>query len=275
MKQINSILSLLSALLIISIGNSSRAQETQKHSEEFRNNGGLYNQSMLYAASHNFGLETPTSLNRLFKTVPLPNVEAHALWALGVQIGFAELGSNRNVETSLLQESLSIAVDLANMLDCLPRSLVDRIAELSRKMRSASSSSTLYSEILALRMDMADVVNSSCLCDGGRDIDPPPVTWKCSPSDWEGIWSTNYNTMSLTLMKDGRLSGYYNTAKHRLSGRPIAGNPCILVGRWDHATGSSWGRFRFELTENGKFKGKWTYGDKTPLDGGSNWTGKK
>jgi hypothetical protein len=49
-------------------------------------------------------------------------------------------------------------------------------------------------------------------------------------------------------MKDGRFTGFYNAAKHRLSGRSLAGNPCILVGRWEHATGSSSGRFRFEMT---------------------------
>jgi len=272
MKGVHSILSLLTALLLFIIVDMTVAQEMPIVSEELQTSSDTYTQSTLQASNSTLIREDLISVNPLFPILPPPNVESHALWALGVQIGFAELGSDRNIETSLLQESLSIALELANLLDCIPQAMIDRIATLQRKMRSASNSQSLYSEILALRMDMAEVVVSSCLCDGGTGI-IPPTTSLCSPSDWEGTWNTNYNIMSLTLMKDGRLTGIYNTAKYRLSGRLLAGNPCILVGRWDQ--NSSSGRFRFEMTEDGKFKGKWTYGDIDPATSSNNWSGTK
>lgn len=88
---------------------------------------------------------------------------AHALWALGVQIGFTELGANRNVEPSLLQQSLAHALDAANQLDCIPQAMRDRIASLQRRMQGASSSRPLYSDILTLRLDMASIV-AACPC---------------------------------------------------------------------------------------------------------------
>jgi len=272
MRETNSILLVVTALLIFNIADMTVAQEVPIVSEEYQTFSDTYNQSTLQASNSSLNEENLITVNPLFPILPPPNVESHALWALGVQIGFAELGSDRNVETSLLQESLSIAVELANLLDCISQDMINRIASLQSKMRTASSSNSLYPEILALRLDMAELVLSSCLCDGGSGI-IPTHTSLCNPSDWEGTWNTNYNIVTLTLMKDGRLTGFYNTAKHRLSGRPLAGNPCILVGSWEHSTGSGSGRFRFEMTEDGQFKGKWTSGNGDPSTGGTKWTG--
>ena len=272
MRRTKSILFVLTTLFIFNVVDMTVAQEIQIVSEELQTFSETYTQIMMRASNNTLNGKDLISVNPLFPVGPPPNVESHALWALGVQIGFAELGSDRNVETSLLHESLSIALELANLLDCIPQDMINRIATLQSKMRSASSSKSLYSEILALRLDMADLVLSSCLCDGGTGIIPPPTSL-CSPSDWEGTWNTNYNIMTLTLMKDGRLTGFYNTSKHRLSGKPLAGNHCILVGSWEHSTGSGSGRFRFEMTEDGKFKGKWTSGNGDPATGGTKWTG--
>jgi len=272
MRRINFILMLLTAILIFNVVDMSVAQEMPIVSDEHQTFSDTYTQSMLHASNSTLKGKNFISVNPLFSVSPPPNVEAHALWALGVNIGWAELGSDRNIETSFLIASLSNALELANLLECIPQDMINRIATLHSKMRTASSGKSLYSEILALRLDMADLVGSSCLCDGGTGIIPPPTSL-CSPSDWEGTWNTNYNIMSLTLMKDGRLTGFYNTAKHRLSGRPLAGDPCILVGSWEHSTGSGSGRFRFEMTEDGQFKGKWTSGNGDPSIGGTKWTG--
>jgi hypothetical protein len=271
MKGIQSILNILTALLLFNVVNLTVAQEMPVVSEELQTFSDTYTQSTMQASNSTLNGEDLLSVNPLFPVLPPPNVEAHALWALGVNIGWAELGADRNIETSFLIASLSNALELANLVDCIPQVMINRIATLHSKMQTASNGKSLYSEILALRLDMAELVLSSCLCDGGSGIVPPPTSL-CRPSDWEGTWNTNYNIMTLTLLKDGRLTGFYNTAKHPLTARPLAGNPCILEGKWEHA-GSSSGRFRFEMTEDGKFKGKWTYGDKDPEAGGSKWTG--
>ena len=137
----------------------------------------------------------------------LADSKAHALWALGVQIGFAELGSDQNVAPRLLQETLTLALDAAKQLDCIPQDTIDKITTLQAKMLSATNSRPLYSKILALRTDVAGVVSSSCVCDGDTTSHAPA----CEQSDWVGTWDTTWNKMRLSLQSDGTLAGVYNT----------------------------------------------------------------
>ena len=231
-------------------------------------------ETALTQVTHKASEEKALLVNHLSNSAPAPDVQGHALWALGVQIGFAELGSHENISPRLLQEALTLAGEMAQLLDCIPSYVTQRINGLARSMRVATSSYSLYSQILSLRNDLSGIVHNSCQCGGSTGI-VPPSTALCTPSDWEGSWNTNYNQMTLTIRNDGRLTGFYNTSRHRLDGRPLAGNPCVLIGTWTHASGSSSGRFRFEMTDEGKFEGKWTRGQADPASGGSKWTGRK
>ena len=197
--------------------------------------------------------------------------KAHALWTLGVQIGFAELGSHQNVAPGLLQETLALALDATKQLDCIPQDTIDEITTLQQEMLRAANSRPLYSKILALRTDVAGAVSSSCACDGDATSQAPA----CEQSDWLGSWDTTWNKMSLSLQSDGTLAGVYNTAKHGISGTTLPSNPCVFVGRWQHANSSRTGRVRFEMTEKGKFKGVFTSGAADPARGGSRWNGTK
>lgn len=169
MRKTNSSQFFLTIVLMFNIVHISLAQDMAIVSEEQQIVSDTPTQRMLQATKGTLNGEEMMSVNPLFPVEIPPDGRASALWALGIQIGFAELGSHFNVGSTLLQESLSIALDLANSLDCMPQSMKNRIATLQSKMQRASSSSSLYSEILALRLDMAEVVGRSCQCGGGID----------------------------------------------------------------------------------------------------------
>ena len=73
---------------------------------------------------------------------------AHAIWAVGVQLGFAEVGSNQGVSPNTLTQSLGYAGDLAKQSGCIPSA---ELENLTVEMNRTNNSRTLYSKITKLR----------------------------------------------------------------------------------------------------------------------------
>jgi hypothetical protein len=88
---------------------------------------------------------------------------AHGLWGLGVQLGYSEHGSGRNLDSQVIARSLGFARDLAQASGCLPTA---EIEELRQRALATANSRDLYRQILALRLRYALIVQQSCTCGG-------------------------------------------------------------------------------------------------------------
>ena len=90
---------------------------------------------------------------------------ATAIYDVGVQIGFAELGAQQRVLPSTLVQTLTFAEDSANRSGCIASA---EIARLRVAMSNTSDSLTLYQSILSYRMRLAGEVQKNCRCGGNR-----------------------------------------------------------------------------------------------------------
>lgn len=97
----------------------------------------------------------------------------------------------------------------------------------------------------------------------------------CAPADWAGRWNTTYETMTLAV--DGvRVTGAYRLDSgldYRVRGELLVGDPCVLIGDWDHLDGDT-GPLRFEMTGPDRFAGTWSSGPLPPTaTSPRNWHG--
>jgi hypothetical protein len=103
-------------------------------------------------------------LTFLSPTVSVANDTAHALWGVGVQIGFAELGANQGMDPGFVASALSYAHILAIQSGCIPTNEIDSLLAAVRNTRDSRS---VYPGITAYRQRLATHIVNNCSCGGG------------------------------------------------------------------------------------------------------------
>lgn len=88
---------------------------------------------------------------------------AHALWGVGVQIGWAEMGAYQGAAPSTLVQSLTYARDMARQTGCMPP---DDIERLRVAMSQTRDSRSVYQSISSYRQSAHNYAQR-CRCTGG------------------------------------------------------------------------------------------------------------
>ncbi len=94
---------------------------------------------------------------------------AHGIWGVGVQIGFAEYGSNVGSDPRFLVQSLMLARTLAIQSGCIPTDEIDRLISA---MQNTTNSRTVYPDITAYRQRLASYIVNNCNCSGSTQVSP-------------------------------------------------------------------------------------------------------
>jgi hypothetical protein len=102
---------------------------------------------------------------------------AHGVWGTGVQMGYAEYGSGRNMSVATLRETFRFMNDLATSSRCLPTTEIRRI---QRRVGRATQSAPHYQEILRMRLRYATIVQQRCGC--GAAGAAPAAAAVCTPA---------------------------------------------------------------------------------------------
>ena len=90
-----------------------------------------------------------------------PDLNCHNLYSVGVLIGFAEYGASKNDDPKVLAEHLAGAIIHAQASKCVP---TDGLQKMMNKLRVASSSRSLHTELTHLRDQIAKYVEQNCNC---------------------------------------------------------------------------------------------------------------
>jgi hypothetical protein len=133
-------------------------------------------------------------LTFLSPIVSVANDNAQGLWGVGVQIGFAELGSNQGMDPALVASALSYARILALQSGCIPTNEIDGLLAAVRNTRDSRS---VYPSITAYRQSLAYYIVNNCSCGGtaaAPDNKAPNIAgqWKevgggCTGTMWNVI----------------------------------------------------------------------------------------
>lgn len=103
----------------------------------------------------------------LFPITARADATAHAIWGVGVQLGFAEVGANQGVSPNTLTLSLGYAREMAKQSGCIPFAELER---LTVDMNRTNNSRTLYSRITNLRQSLPTIIQKNCRCAGGSNV---------------------------------------------------------------------------------------------------------
>lgn len=95
--------------------------------------------------------------------------QAHAIWAVGFQVGLAEMGADQNVSPSFLVRLLTSARNFADSTGCIP---TDELDELIRVVGSASQGRDVRQSIINYRNRLGSIIfessGNNCDCSGSR-----------------------------------------------------------------------------------------------------------
>lgn len=165
------------------------------------------------------------------------NLRAQNIWAVGLNVGFAEHGAFYNVNPSFVVDFLNGAISFADRVDCIPS---DGLTDLRNRMRQASSSRSLYNEILTYRQQLADIILRDCSC-----IESPGGC-----ADLSGKWNNRLSWIT-TIWTLTKVAGNRYNAQEQ--GGCNASGPATLVGnrlRIDWRCGNSRGTYEWNLNRD-------------------------
>ena len=91
---------------------------------------------------------------------------AHAIWGVGVQLGWAEVGAYQGASPITLVQSLTYARDMASQSGCIAP---DELERLRVAMSQTRDSLTLYQRITTYRQSLPPYLQRDCRCAGGAN----------------------------------------------------------------------------------------------------------
>lgn len=94
-------------------------------------------------------------------------------------------------------------------------------------------------------------------------------------SVWHGDWYTDWGPMYISVTTDGTATGIYGVSKHKIAGKVDPTTPNVHSGIWTHSDSNLTGGFRFEISQQNQFTGKWSHDNEVLNVDMPNWVGKK
>lgn len=202
---------------------------------------------------------------------------SNALFDLGVQVGIAERDALDGKSPELLRRRLQFIRQLVHEIGDphLTTMFDDTIEQLdtSHNSRVVYETLLLFRQQISWQLRHSDAASSAPFLDLVLEDPVKGVTGSPRSASWEGVWETNWGTMTIVEHEDGTLTGNYGPSQHSIEGRFDPDNPTVYAGIWTHTGSTSTGRFRFEMTSENTFQGAWTSGNSPPSEVGVNWTG--